>query len=395
MGKVVKTDKLNNPSKYKVLFISSWYPTRVHEFNGDFVKRHAKAVSKFNKVTCLYVIYDESMDTHYELVENSENDFFETIIYFNTSFNLLFFRKWMKLVYYFKGLNLIIRKQGKPDIVHANILVPVGFIAWLFYVFYKIPFVITEHWTGFLNGTYMQKPWIYRFLYNKIAGKSKTIMPVSQNLLLNMNSCGIKGNFVVIPNVVDTSLFKYNLSLSFKTKQILHISDLNDDHKNVSGLLRAIERLGQHRQDFILNVVHNHENPVIFNYARELGIEHKFVSFLGKKEHIQVAEIMANSAFLVLFSNYENLPCVIVEALASGIPVLSTNVGGISEYINDEYGILIDKGKEDELFDKMNFLLDHYSDYDKEKLHDFAATHFSSEAIGKKYIEVYDSVIYV
>jgi glycosyltransferase involved in cell wall biosynthesis len=384
---------LSNSSKYKVLFLSSWYPTRIHEFNGDFVKRHAKAVSIYCDVACLHVIYDPELKSKFELIENRDEALNEVIIYFKPYLNLGFLRKLMKLCYYFKGFRLIKKKYGKPQIIHANILVPVGSIAWLFSVFYSIPYVITEHWTGFLNDVYKQKSRLFRFKNNFIAGKASLILPVTDNLSSAMQNCGITNQFKVVPNVVDTNIFKIKSAENKEIKQILHVSDLNDHHKNISGLLRAIKLLSETRQDFVLNIIHNQDNQQIIDYIKELKIDNRFISFLGKKSSSEVAEIMGGSAFLVLFSNYENLPCVIVEALACGIPVLSTNVGGLAEYIDNEKGVLIEKGNEQELLKKLNYLLDNYKNYNKENLHTFAVEQFSAEKVGTSFNEMYGQIL--
>jgi len=393
---VVKVDKsktLNQSPKYKVLFISSWYPTRIHEFNGDFVKRHAKAVGLFSDVTCLHVIHDPDLKQRFELIENEEENLHEIIIYFKPFVDLKVMRKWMKLLYYFKGFNSITKKFGKPNIIHANILIPVGFVAWILSVFYRVPFVLTEHWTGFLNDVYSQKPLITKAINNFVARQAKTILPVTENLSLAMQKSGVKNQFTVVPNVVDTSIFKIKEYTNNSTKQILHVSDLNDHHKNITGLLRAIKLLSEIRQDFVLKIIHNQDNQFVFSYAKELKIEKQFVLFLGKKSSAEVAEIMSDSDFLVLFSNYENFPCVIVEAMACGIPVLSTNVGGISEYVDNEKGILIEKGNEQELVKQLNYLMENHKNYKKEKLHTFAVNHFSPEKIGMEYIETYKRIV--
>ena len=58
------------------------------------------------------------------------------------------------------------------------------------------------------------------------------------------------------------------------------------------------------------------------------------MSFTGLLEGQKLADELASGDFLVMSSNYENMPVVILEALASGLPVVSTNVGGIKEMID-------------------------------------------------------------
>ena len=95
----------------------------------------------------------------------------------------------------------------------------------------------------------------------------------------------------------------------------------------------------------------------------------------------------------MLFSNFENLPCVIVEAFASGVPVLSTAVGGIAEILSPERGMLIPQGDEEALLRSMNQMLDHCHEYDREAIRDYAIKTFAAQSIGQQIFEVYKKVV--
>lgn len=377
--------------KYTILFLSSWYPTRLFPFSGDFVKRHAKAISKYSKVICFHVIKDNNLKSKYDISEINDGDFCEVIYYFNTKW----FSKLNYLITYFKGFKYIRKKFGKPDLIHGNVLYPIGVILFFFSFIYNIPYVITEHWTGFLNNTYKRFSKVKKSIYNYIAKKAKLILPVTQDLKNAMIISGIKANYKVVPNVVETDIFRCEKLKDQENKLILHVSNLRDEHKNISGLLRVVSKLSYIRQDFALNIIHSEENESLKELSDSLNLTDGFVKFCGRKEYSEVAEYMSQSAFLVLFSNYENLPCVIVEALASGLPVLSTDVGGIREHLDNKKGILIEIGNEAALLEKMNYMLDHFHEYDKEMLHDYAISNFSYEKIGSDFYKIYQDILNV
>ena len=69
----------------KVLFLSSWYPSRVHSTLGNFVSYHVKAVSKTNQVHVLYVTADDSVKD-YEIISESIDGIQTTIVYFKKGF---------------------------------------------------------------------------------------------------------------------------------------------------------------------------------------------------------------------------------------------------------------------------------------------------------------------
>ena len=79
--------------------------------------------------------------------------------------------------------------------------------------------------------------------------------------------------------------------------------------------------------------------------------------------------------------------------MASGLAVLSTDVGGIKEHVDESKGILIKKGNENALLEKMNYMLDNYQRYDQEQLRNYAKSRFSYETVGKSYFEIYQSIL--
>ena len=162
--------------------------------------------------------------------------------------------------------------------------------------------------------------------------------------------------------------------------------------KNFSGILRTIERLHKQRDDFELHVIHDYEAPEFKAFVKEHNLE-DCVFFHGKKTSAEVAEAYQKADFLVLFSNFENLPCVIVEAFASGIPVLSTAVGGIAEILSPERGILIPQGDEEALLQGMNQLLDHHHEYDSEAIRQYATETFAAKNIGQQIFDAYQEVV--
>ena len=92
-------------------------------------------------------------------------------------------------------------------------------------------------------------------------------------------------------------------------------------------------------------------------------------------------------------ANYENAPVVISESLAAGKPVISTNVGGISEFINDSNGILIKPGDETALTEIMNFLLDHLADYNTKSIKSSAQQKFSYHSVGTEIYTIYKTIL--
>ena len=300
-------------------------------------------------------------------------------------------RKLKMLRMYQYGLNYIKKRFFKPDLIHLHVAYPLGQVALLWKKLYGYKYVLTEHWTIYqpqnkdvLVGKLKKK-------IVKIANNASLIMPVSLDLQHCMEGHGIHNRFRVIYNLVNTDTFKLGTSHQGSKKQMLHISTLRDEAKNFSGILRVIERLWQQRQDFELHVIHDYEAPEFKAFVKEHNLL-DCVIFHGKKTSEEVAQAYQNADFFVLFSNFENLPCVIVEAFASGVPVLSSAVGGIAEILSPERGILVPSGDEEALLQGMNNLLDHSQDYDREAIRNYAVNTFSNIIIGQQIFEEYKKV---
>jgi len=124
-----------------------------------------------------------------------------------------------------------------------------------------------------------------------------------------------------------------------------------------------------------------------------MGVKDSFATYYGLKENDALAAIMKSADFMLMFSRYENLPVVILESYACGVPVLSTDVGGIREHMNKDLGILIESEDEETLYHTLNDLLDNYKNYDAAKIRAYAVDHFSNEVIGNQLFDVYSSLI--
>lgn len=350
----------------------------------------------------LYVHPDDLMEENsFETDITEDKELVQVRIYFRTFKSG--FRGLNSLVnicrlvkYHCKGLSLIRKRCGRPDLLHVNVLTRLGLIALLHRWLTGTPYVITEHWTRYLPHMDNYHGWLRKKLTRLVVRKAAAVMPVTDNLRRAMESHGlINRNYRIIPNVVDMDVFRImDGPVEKQKKQIIHVSCFEDKQKNISGILRVLKRLSEKRDDWECHMIGDgiHFDRLV-GFARELMLEGKFVFFHGLKEGRELAEKMAAADFQLMFSRFENLPVVILESYACGVPVLSTDVGGIREHLTGELGLLIPSENEDELFEKLEYMLDHYEEFRKEKLREYAQNHFSKEVIGRQLWEVYTGIM--
>ena len=373
-----------------VLHLLSWFPRPDDPTLGNFCVRMIDALPEDCHSVILSVCDGKDMTQSFEVKEIPGAHHIHVQIYIRPP-KVNAIRKLKMLRMYQYGFKYIKQHFFNPELIHLHVTYPLGQVALLWKRLFGYKYVLTEHWTIYqpqnkdvLVGKLKRK-------IVKIANNAELIMPVSLDLQRCMEGHGVRNRFQVIYNLVNTDIFRLGEAQTENKKHILHISTLRDEAKNFSGILRAIERLRQQRDDFELHVIHDYEAPEFKAFVKEHHLE-DCVIFHGKKTSAEVAQAYRNADFFVLFSNFENLPCVIVEAFASGVPVLSTSVGGIAEIVSPERGILIPQGDENALLNGMNQLLDHSSEYDRQAIRDYAIKTFAAQNIGQQIFEAYKEV---
>lgn len=384
-----------------VLYLPKWYPHRYDPMPGLFIERHGISVLPHCDISVLYVHSDDQLKGKcFDFVYSQDEPLNTIRIYYRRSKSG--FRPWDTLVNtcrfirgHFRGIKAIRKNFGDPDIIHVHVLTRHGVIALWEKIRRGIPFVVTEHWTRYLPTTNTFNGSLRKWMTRIVARRASAIMPVTANLRDAMIGCGLKNdNYVVIPNVVDMKTFAPlpDKKPSHKAR-IIHVSCFDDDQKNISGITRVIRRLSEKRQDFTVDMIgEGIHYTELLKYGEEMQVKDRFATYYGLKENEELAALMKAADFMIMFSRYENLPVVILESYACGVPVISTDVGGIREHMNDDLGILLDSEDEEAFYQILDRMLDHYKDYDPKKIRKYAEDHFSNEVIGKQLFEVYTSV---
>ena len=119
------------------------------------------------------------------------------------------------------------------------------------------------------------------------------------------------------------------------------------------------------------------------------------IAFTGPLSTTDVMRQMQSHDVFVLNSRRENLPCVIVEAWACGLPVMSTDVGGTREHLPkglSERGFLLEAGASSEAwhdaFQAMNS-----RQWDAQTIRSYATKHFSMDAVADAYLKAYHEAL--
>lgn len=377
---------MNSNTRFKVLFISSWFPNKLEPTNGNFVQRHAEAVSLLHDVEILHAIGDSTQNEKFIFDDKVINGIRTLIVYYKNSKNPLlnFYRRM-------KAYQLGFKRVEKPDLVHGNVLHNNMLFAVYLKKKYKIPFVITEHWSVFQEVNHFKISEISKIIARTIANNASYILPVTQNLIFGLRKLKIFTFMKVIGNVVDTEIFNFEKRQS-QNFTFLHVSNLIP-LKNPDKIIQAAVKLYNENFKFSLEIGGDGDVDMLNSLIREYNAE-SYIKTFGMISSQEVANKMKNANCFVLFSDYENQPCVILESFATGIPVIAPRVGGIPEIVEENRGILVEKADEKALFEAMkNVLEDKIAFENSEVIRSYVVDNFSKQKIAEQFSEIYNKVL--
>ncbi|MGI9616402.1 MAG: glycosyltransferase family 4 protein [Acidimicrobiales bacterium] len=140
-------------------------------------------------------------------------------------------------------------------------------------------------------------------------------------------------------------------------RRVLFVGRLAD-LKGVTVLLAALQRVKKERPDVELTIVGDGPDRARFeDVAEDLDVADR-VSFVGYRSQAEVADHLAETDVFVLPSFAEGVPVTLMEAMASGVPVVATRVGGVAELVDDgTNGSLVEAGDAVSLADAILALL--------------------------------------
>lgn len=328
-------------NRKKILWLASWYPNKIDPFNGDFIQRHARAVSLYHDVTVLFVARDENgIAIKNDLPEETKNEnLTEQRIYYSVNNILAPFQKIGSQLRYHqlfkKAIRRYINENGTPDLVHVHVTLKAGLLAVWMKREWNIPYVITEHWTGYLpeaEANYKKLPFYYRVSCTKIWKKAAAVSTVSDYLHGHLKKLMPAKEIDVIPNVVDTTLFQLRFSSPEPYTRFIHISGLNYQ-KNAEAILLAFAYVQQQSVPFQLHIV-GPQRSALIQLVHDLHLDNHVV-FHAEVPQPQLAEQMHQADALILYSRYETFGCVVIEANACGLPVLVSNIPPMHELVEE------------------------------------------------------------
>ena len=375
-----------------ILFISSWYPSKVHPRDGNFIQKHARCLAREHNIWVIHVTEGPSLSFGETEVYTEESPLGnELIVYYGISkyFSALG-RMFSRIRAWAKAYQMLKVQRINFHLAHTHVILYGGLLALYLKLIKGLPYVVTEHSTIYQPDeplSFGQKAISYL-----VGHFAAAVLPVSNDLKDRMQQLGIPGPYKVVPNVVDTSIF--NLDGKKKKEErvfrFIHISDFSS-RKNITGILRAVQQLSYIRTDFSLTLAGDGLIEDMEKLVRDNEVA-PFVHLHGPMNEKEVANMMKLHNAFILFSIKENLPCVLLEAQACGLPIIATETGGIKEIVEDErFGILVPSNDEAALTKAMADIINNFAKFSPTIIHERASELYSEKRIRQKFNEAYEA----
>ncbi len=379
-----------------VLVVCTWYPHGGDKLIGIYHKQFCKALAEAGvKVNMLhidakpissaftypfqkkkYVVQEEGYRTYFRLMLNRKR--------FSESWQLkAYTRKLEKLYREYEA------EHGRPDILHAQTMIPAGYATCVLGKKLGIPVVTTEHasyYQRFFTG------WHIPFM--KYVAENAAMLTCVGHHMVDYLRKEKNISSRVLPNIVELSMFaRPKAEKTDKTIRFISVCALRHG-KNIRRGLQALAKLRSEGKltDFHYTVVgEGYLKKGYMENAREFGLS-DCVDFVGQKTHEEIAQLLTQSDIMLVTSNTETFCIPAIEATAAGVPVVSTKCGGPEGFLTPDAAEFCQVDDPDSLADAIMRMVERLPQMEEEKVRAVAKP-FDSAAVAKQAISYYEEVL--
>ena len=373
-----------------ILIIPSWWPSKRSKSSGIFIYEQTLILARKNPDKNYFVFTWGHADSFISwrklkwptlgpVVTNRLSANLTVISIETSTFNTFLPSNGLFLL--IKSLKLIARyfssSKIEIDIIHAHVSFPGGYLAYKLAKKLSVPYIITEH-MGPFPFDWMKRPTILSKIRKSI-NYADGVFVVNDVLSKQISEYfPEKRDFIKIHNFVDESRFSLSNN-SCNQSDVISVISVGSliPQKGFKELIDVLAQcqafLPQKR--LILNIVG--EGPE-HSVLKELAISSNLtVNFLGGLTNEQIASELKRNHVFALLSESETFGVVYLEALMSGLPVLTRNNGGCLDEHTQEFLFKMKKIDDQNIIELVRFLISVFSRHDIRK---FALDNFSSDA---------------
>lgn len=371
----------------KVLVIASWYPTPDNPLNGVFFQQRARALAQCGCAVSvasaevrlrlngrkpgLTVCREEGV-TEYRYLRRNCTPFWEEGV---AKQQISMIRKIYEQV---------CKDSGKPDVIHLE-SARCAYAAVALSKKENIPLTYMEHYSGILNS----KPGSFLDRTMKLAVETAShVFVLSSAMKRRLNPPEEKSS--MLPNAVDFSEFSVSEPAEpFTFGALAGLRKI----KGFDILLRAFSKVHEVFPDCRLVIGGDGgDKEELLALRKELGLDES-VDFCGGIPTERRSEFFAGKSAFICSSLTETFSIVVIEAFASGLPVVATKCGGPEDLVNETNGYLVEKGSAAALAEGMIRMIGNRASFSSEDIRRRAYEKYSEEIVVKEQINSFRSLI--
>jgi len=280
---------------------------------------------------------------------------------------------------------------GLPDIIHAQRALLAGSAARRISQKLMIPYVVTEHSSGYLRNAF--RDW-QQAKIRTVMDQASAISAVSGFLARAISPYTDDLSVSLIPNVVRFDRFPLCERKNKRHFKFLTVCNL-ERNKNVQSIIEAFaERFAGRSAVTLIVGGAGPDMSKLKKIVYEQGIATQ-VKFLGLLSQKGVSTAMSNANCFVLASHYETFGVALIEAMATGLPVITTASGGPEEIVTSKVGYVVpinDVGALGASMEKIYYERARWEALGP-SIRSYAERRYSQKAVGKRMLEFYRSCL--
>lgn len=373
--------------------IAAWWPRPEKPFQGLFIKEHVEAISTYFDVTLIHLKITKTQKFGFpkiKLLRLEENGIHLIFIDIYTPIRRFGVHDWLIRHAYSKTIREL-TQQNKFIGYHLHVRTHITKLVPKLSVLKEFRFVHTEHFSFYHRGinvlpeskklseTTEIKKW---FKNNNLL----RVLPVSKDLAYTLQTrfdCPIE-KLKVIPNIASKD-FSYKPVPTDDNKIWILLAGIWNGPKRPIQLFEAILKLDLSIKNRLkINIVGNGAELEKARSFQERNLPDLNVTYHGFQNKTFIAQLANKSHFLAHPTLAENSPTIISECLFTGLPILSMNVNGIPEMVDESNGILVEPNDIDSLSEALLSMIEKIDEFDREVISKAAFSKFSTESIGNQ-----------
>jgi glycosyltransferase involved in cell wall biosynthesis/uncharacterized membrane protein YbhN (UPF0104 family) len=257
-------------------------------------------------------------------------------------------------------------RRDRPDVVHAHWILPGGMVAAILKRRMQIPYILTVHGAD----AYALRGPVVRRLKRWVLNGASDVSPVSRDIAAAIEAPGPASERPVVPMGVDVEAIRNTVGERVPEHGRFVFVGRLAEKKGLDVLIRSLARV----PEITLVVIGDGPDRVMSEVlADELGVRER-IRFAGRLPSPAVIDELRRAFAMVIPSrvarggDQEGTPLVLSEAMAAGVPVIASRLGGLAEHVeNGVTGLLVEPGSVESLAQALRMAV-----ADPEKLRAFA-----------------------